>query len=144
MTRKLDTSKLDTTPSRGDRARAKAYVREFVPGMVGYCVVLVLVLIFGNLDGTSPWRFVWAILPVLPLLLVLRAVSRHLRRVDEFQQHQVLQGLGIGFAVAMIAAVTVGFLGIAGLDMRLAGWIIFAAGMAGWIVGGASAAAFRR
>jgi hypothetical protein len=142
MTRKLDTSKRDT--SRGDRARARAYLREFVPGMVGYCVVLVLVLIFGDLDGTSPWRYVWAILPVLPLFLVLRAVSRHLRRVDEFQQHQLLQGLGIGFAVAMIAAVTVGFLGIAGLDMRLAGWIIFAAGMAGWIVGSAGAAAFRR
>jgi len=142
MTRKLDTSKVDS--SRGDRARAKAYFREFIPGMVGYAVVLVLVLIFGDLDGTSPWRFVWAILPVLPLLLVLRAVSRHLRRVDEFQQHQLLQGLGIGFAVAMIAAVTVGFLGIAGLDMRIAGWIIFASGMAGWIIGSASAAAFRR
>jgi len=112
--------------------------------MVGYVVVLVFVLIFGNLDGTSPWRFVWAILPVLPLLLVLRAVSRHLRRIDEFQQHQLLQGLGIGFAVAMIAAVTVGFLGIAGLDMRLAGWIIFAAGMAGWVVGAAGAAALKR
>jgi len=142
MTRKLDTSKVDS--SRGDRARAKAYFREFVPGMVGYVVVLVVVLIFGDLDGTSPWRFVWAILPVLPLLLVLRAVSRHLRRIDEFQQHQLLQGLGIGFAVAMIAAVTVGFLGIAGLDMRFAGWIIFAAGMTGWIVGSAGAAAFKR
>ena len=142
MTRKLDTSKVDS--SRGDRARAKAYFREFVPGMVGYVVVLVFVLIFGDLDGTSPWRFVWAILPVLPLLLVLRAVSRHLRRIDEFQQHQLLQGLGIGFAVAMIAAVSVGFLGIAGLDMRLAGWIIFAAGMAGWVVGAAGAAAIKR
>ena len=142
MTRKLDTSH-DGTPSRGDKARAKTYVREFVPGMVGYCVVLVLVLVFGDLDGTSSWRFVWAILPVLPLLLVLRAVSRHLRRVDEFQQHQLLQGLGIGFAVAMVAAVTLGFLGIAGMDMRLAGWFIFAAGMAGWIVGSAGAAALR-
>jgi hypothetical protein len=112
--------------------------------MVGYAIVLVVVLIFGDLDGTSPWRFLWAILPVLPLFLVVRAVSRHLRRIDEFQQHQTLQGLGIGFAVAMIAAVTVGFLGIAGLDMRLAGWIIFAAGMLGWSIGSASAAAFRR
>ncbi|MEP6560986.1 MAG: hypothetical protein ABJD68_07905 [Nakamurella sp.] len=144
MTRKLDTSQSDSTPSAGDRARTKAYLREFLPGILGYCVVLVLVLTFGNLDGTSGWRFVWALLPVIPLLLVLRAVSRHLRRIDEFQQHQLLQGLGIGFAVAMIAAVTVGFLGIAGLDMRIAGWIIFAAGMLGWIVGSASAAAFRR
>jgi len=144
MTRRLDTKNEDPTPSTGDRARAKAYYRDFVPGIVGYCVTLVLVLTFGDLGGGSPWRFVWAVLPVIPLLWVLRAVSRHLRRVDEYQQHQVLQGLGIGFAVAMIAAVTVGFLGIAGLDMRFAGWVIFAAGMTGWIVGSAGAAAFKR
>jgi len=30
----------------------------------------------------------------------------------------------------MITAVTVGFLGIAGMDTRMAGWIIFAAGNA--------------
>jgi cobalamin synthase len=138
MTRKLDTT--DATPSRGDRARAKEYYRDFVPGIVGYCAVLVLVLLFGDLGGDSPWRFVWAVLPVIPQLWVLRAVSRHLNRVDEYQQRRLLQGLGIGFAVAMIAAVTVGFLGIAGLDMRIGGWIIFAAGMTGWIVGSAGAA----
>jgi hypothetical protein len=128
MTNNLDRS----GQSRGDRARAWAYVREFVPAMVAYCVVLALVLTFGNLDGTSPWRFVWAVLPVLPLIWVCVAVLRHLRRLDDYQQRLTLQGLGVGFAVAMAAAVTMGLLGAAGLQSPVTPWIIFGAGMAGW------------
>jgi hypothetical protein len=100
--------------------------------MVAYCVVLALVLTFGDLDGTSPWRFVWAVLPVLPLIWVCVAVLRHLRRLDDYQQRLTLQGLGVGFAVAMAAAVTMGLLGAAGLQSPVTPWIIFGAGMAGW------------
>jgi hypothetical protein len=100
-------------------------------------VVLILVVIFGDIDGTSAWRFLWALLPVVPALWVLRAVSRHLARVDEYQQQKLLQGIGVGFAVAMITAITLGFLGIAGLDMRLAGWITYGAGMLGWLISSA-------
>ena len=71
------TSNLDRSgQSRGDRARGWAYVREFVPAMLAYCVVLILVLTFGDLDGTSPWRFVWAVLPVtMVVALALAAYS---------------------------------------------------------------------
>lgn len=103
--------------------------------MVGYLVVLAGVLVLGDLNGSDPWRFGWALLPVVPLLWVVRAVVRHLRRADEYQQRQLLLELGLDFAVAMVAAVTLGFLGIAGLDMRFAGWIVFAVGMASWILG---------
>lgn len=140
MTRNLDTQ----GTSQGDRTRSRAYLRDFLPGMIGYCVVLVAVLIFGDLDGRSPWRFLWALLPVVPLLWVLRAIVRHLRRVDEYQQRQLLLELGVGFAVAMVAAVTLGFLGIAGLNMRFAGWIVFMIGMASWIVGRAGFARLNR
>jgi hypothetical protein len=54
--------------------------------MVGYCAVLAVVLVFGQLDGGSPWRFLWAVLPVLPAVWVVRAVLRHLHRIDEFQR----------------------------------------------------------
>lgn len=135
------TSELDSSgASRGDRARTHAYLNDFLPGIVGYLAVLTLVVLFGNLDGTSPLRFLWAVLPVIPTLWCLRAVARHIGRIDDFQQRLLLQGLAVGFGVAMITAVTVGFLGIAGLDMRLAGWIIFAAGMLAWIVGAAVSA----
>ena len=133
MTNNLDKA----NRSRGDSARARAYFLDFFPGILGYGVVLILVVIFGDIDGTSAWRFQWALLPVVPALWVLRAVSRHLARVDEYQQQKLLQGIGVGFAVAMITAITLGFLGIAGLDMRLAGWITYGAGMLGWLISSA-------
>lgn len=130
------TSTLDTSgPSNGDRARAQAYHRDFWPGIVGYALVLAAVLAWGHLDGSSGWRYVWAALPVLPALLVVRAVARHLRRVDDYQRMLLLQSLSVGFGTAMAASLTLGFLGIAGLPMTAAGWIVYSIGMGGWIVG---------
>lgn len=126
------TSDVDSTSSSaGDRARARAYHRDFWPGMVGYVVVLTAMLVWGDLDGDSPWRFLWAVLPVIPALGVIRAVVRHVRRIDDYQQRLLLRSLGIGFATAMTTAMTVGFLGIAGLALP-SGWIIFGAGMLAW------------
>lgn len=127
------TSRLDRTArSSGDRARARAYHRDFWPGIVGYLVVLAAVITWGRLDGHSPWRFLWALFPVVPALWVVRAVRRHVRRIDDYQRLLLLQGLSVGFAVAMITSVTVGFLGVAGLALPAAGWIIYSAGMLGW------------
>jgi hypothetical protein len=87
------TSDLDSSSnSRGDRARTRAYLRDFLPGIGGYLVVLALVVKFGNLDGSSPWRFLWAVLPVIPALWCLRAVARHIGRIDDYQQRLLLKG----------------------------------------------------
>ncbi|WP_447155689.1 hypothetical protein [Nakamurella sp. GG22] len=117
MTRNLD----NADRSNGDRARARAYLREFIPGMVAYGVVLILVISLGGLDGTAPSRFVWAVLPALPLLWVLVAVVRHLHRLDDYQQRLLLDGFAVGFGVAMTAAVTIGLLEAAGLQSRITG-----------------------
>ena len=103
--------------------------------MVGYGVVLAIVMIWGGLDGTSPWRFVWAAMPVLPALWVLRAVVRHLGRIDDYQRQLVLQGLSVGFGTAMITSITAGFAAIAGLTWIGTPWVIYGAGMVGWVVG---------
>lgn len=94
-------------------------------------------LVWGDLDGDSPWRFLWAVLPVIPALWIVRAVLRHVRRIDDYQRLLLLQALGGGFAVAMIASVTMAFLEIAGLSIPGVGWIIYGAGMLGWIISGA-------
>ena len=130
------TSSLDRPAgSAGDKARNRAYFRDFWPSMAGYVLVLTAVVRWGDLDGSSPWRYVWALLPVVPLAWTVRAVVRHLRRIDDHQRELLLQGLAVGFCVAMIAAVTVGFLSVAGLALQAAGWIVFGAGMLGWAAG---------
>ena len=103
------TSKLDKAgASRGDKARSRAYVKDFLPGIVGYLVLLAVVIAFGDLDGTSPWRFLWALLPVLPMIWIVRALIRHFRRIDDYQRGRLLEGMAVGFAVAMISAITIG------------------------------------
>lgn len=132
MTSELDSRK----SSAGDRARTRAYHREFWPGMVAYAVVLAAVLTWGGLDGSSPWRFAWALAPVLPVAWVAIAVLRHARRVDEFQRLLLLESIAVGFAVAMLGAVTLGFLTAAGLRLEAAPWLVFGAGMLGWALSG--------
>ncbi len=132
MTNKLDRQDL----SEGDRARSRAYQLEFWLGIIAYAVVLSSVLLWGGLDGDSPWRFLWAVLPVLPALWIVWAVVRHVRRIDEYQRLLLLRGFAGGFAVAMIVSVTLGFLEIAGLRVPGLGWITYGAGMLGWIVTG--------
>lgn len=136
------TSHLDNAArSAGDRARARAYSRDFWPSLVAYAVVLVGVLGWGHLDGHSSWRYVWALLPVVPALWTVRAVVRHVHRIDDYQRLLLLQGLALGFAIAMITSLTVGFLGSAGLGLpaAAAGWVIYGAGMLGWFLGAAIA-----
>ncbi len=45
----------------------------------------------------------------------MRAVLRHVQRIDDYQRVLLLQALGGRFAVAAIASVTMAFLEIAGL-----------------------------
>lgn len=132
------TSKLDNSDrSQGDLAASRAYHLDFWPGLAAYVVVLTAVLLWGELDGESPWRFLWAVLPVIPALWIVRAVLRHVRRADDYQRLLLLQGFAGGFAIAMVASVTLAFLEIADLGLTGTGWIIYGAGMLGWIVTGA-------
>jgi hypothetical protein len=131
------TSDLDSrSRSVGDRARARAYHRDVWPGIAGYVIVLTAVITWGHLDGHSSWRYVWALLPVIPALWIVRAVVRRIGRIDDYQRLLSLRGLAVGFAIAMLASLTVGFLGIAGLELPAGEWIIYSAGMLGWVVTG--------
>ncbi|MFB9237044.1 hypothetical protein ACFFWC_16020 [Plantactinospora siamensis] len=127
------TSNLDTKgQSRGDRARARAYFRDFAPAMAAYVVAIVAIVTWGGLDGENPWRFVWALVPVVPVLGVVRAVVRSLRHADEYARLVQLRGLAVGFAVAMVACVVLGMLTAAGLSVPAGPWLAFGAGMASW------------
>jgi hypothetical protein len=133
MTRNLDTR----VRSAGDRRRTRAYLREFVPGIVAYMVVLFAALRWGGFDGDSPWRFLWAALPVLPMIWIAVAVLRHLRRIDEYQRRQLLSGFAVGFAVAMLASISLGILESARLRLEGSPFFVYIAGMLGWAVSSA-------
>jgi len=108
--------------------------------MGAYVVVLLAVTAWGDLHGTSPWRYGLALLPALPAVAVAWAVIRHVRRIDDYQRRVLLEGIAVGFALAMLASITLGLLSTAGLALVAAPWIVYAVGMLGWVVGGAVAA----
>lgn len=127
-----------------ERAASASYLREFLPAIVGYVVVLVAILLFVDLETSGSWRYLVAVLPVVPALWGVRAISRHLRRVDEMQRSIQVDAMAAGFGVAMITALTIGFLAMAGLDANRWGpWLIYSSGMLGWLVAATSASRTR-
>ena len=121
-----------------ERSNAKAYLFEFLPAMVAYSVILVAVIVLVDFDTAGSWKYVVALLPIIPALFGARAAARHYSRIDELDRVITSGGWATGFAVAMITALTIGFLGMAGLDTGKGGpWIVYSLGMLGWIVGAA-------
>ncbi len=123
-----------------ERRQRDAYLRDFLPAVVGYAVVLAvsLSLVGDDVDSVGEWILV--MFPVVPALWGVRAVVRALRLMDEFQRMIQLEAMAAGFAMAMAASITLGFVGVAGTATVGAGWIVYSVGMLTW----ALAVVFRR
>jgi len=129
------TSELDTrTVGPSERRRTRSFALQFSLGMVAYVLVLVASLVWGDLDGDDPARFLWAVAPVVPVAVVAVILIRFVLRSDEFELVQTLKGLAVGFVVTMLLAVIAGFLGIAGLEIPGLGWWLYGGGMLAWLV----------
>ena len=125
-----------------DRAMSRAYNKEFLPAVVGYVVIMMVLNLAVDFESAGRWKYLVALLPLVPALYGIRAVGRHVRRVDEMQRDILLRSMAAGFGLAMVASLTIGFLSMAGLDTDTwSPWVIYSAGMAGWGVVGMSNAA---
>jgi len=129
------TSELDTrTVGPSERRRTRSFALQFGLGMVAYVLVLVASLVWGDLDGDDPVRFLWALAPVVPVAAVAVVLVRFVLRSDEYELVQTLKGLAVGFVVTMLLAVVAGFLAVAGLDIPGLGWWLYGGGMLSWLV----------
>jgi len=73
----------------------KRYLREFIPAMLAY---VVLILLFGALVPKTEsmlWRVVLALLPLLPIVLLIRAMVRVIRGQDELERRIDLEAIAI-------------------------------------------------
>jgi hypothetical protein len=80
-----------------------------------YAIVLVVSLSLLKAGVEGPWKYVIAVLPVLPALGIPLAVVSFCRAMDELQLRIQLESLAFGFALAAVATFTYGFLQNAGL-----------------------------
>lgn len=103
-------------------------------GAFSYLVTSFALFQWGDLKGTSPWRYVWAVLPLLALAWMVTAVVLRMRQLDEYQVKLLLPGLAVGFTVSIIVAITMGTLSAAGLDVPNTGWLVSVAGVLAWEV----------
>lgn len=130
----MDLSTEEPRLSQGDRRRNASYLKQFVPGMIGYVVSITVVSsIVGDEPSTSDRLL--ALLPLLPSLWVVWAVVRMIRRSDEMTRTVHYQSMAVGFGGAMVAALATGLFtisGDSGLFGRLAPWLIFGVGMLTW------------
>lgn len=120
--------------SEGDRDRLRTYHREFFPGIVVYGVVVIATALLVGDDPAMPKRLL-LLLPLVPALWSARAIARSLGRADEFERATQLEAMAVGFGAAMVASMTVGFLGMHAEPNRfnqVSPWIIYSVGMGAW------------
>lgn len=120
------------TESRTDVANRAAYRRDMLPAIVGYAVLLAIAVAVVGDDVESIGEWAITLAPAIPALWGVRAVVRHLRRVDDYQRMLQLEAMASGFGVAMVVALTLGIVGAAGVASVATGWIVYGAGMLAW------------
>lgn len=103
-------SRLPSTCDSSTPALRRRYLREFLPSMLAY-VLLVFASVWLLKHIEAPWlRAVVALLPVPPIALALRAIMRHIRDADELQRRIELEAVSIATACVSLAYLAGGFL----------------------------------
>ncbi|MDG6347279.1 hypothetical protein QAA18_00745 [Luteimonas sp. 8-5] len=91
----------------------RRYLREFVPAMVGYVVLLIVSMLLLKHVEDHALRAVIALLPVVPIALTLRAIVRYIRDADELQRRIELEAVSLATALVSLVYMAGGFLQLA-------------------------------
>ena len=110
------------------------YLVEMTAIFVLYSVLLLLSLRWLSAHPVSPWRIPVALAPMLPSLLIVVAVVRYLRRVDELQRQIQLEALGFAFAGTALITFGYGFLEGVGFP-RVSAFVVWPIMGALWLLG---------
>lgn len=116
-------------------SKTTRYFVELAVIFVLYCILLALSIRWLSVHADSPWRVPVALIPMLPSLLIVVAVMRYLRRVDELQRQIQLEALGFAFAGTALITFAYGFLEGVGFP-RLSAFIIWPVMATLWMIGG--------
>lgn len=114
-----------------DRTNTRTYFRELGASLVAYVALVAVATTFVDDDGSSLGNVGLMLLPVVPAIGIAWACLRMLKRSDEFVRSRQLEAIAIGFVLAMLASVTLGFV-VNVVDVPAAPWIIYVVGMMGW------------
>jgi hypothetical protein len=116
--------------SAADKHMRNSYLREFIPAIACFGILQAIVEVTVD-ENTSGARF-WVLLPVLPMIGTAVALYRAVQRSDEYGRIVMLECMALGFGVAMIVAMGLGFLSGVGATWTFGPWLVFGAGMTTW------------
>lgn len=97
------------------RSIHKRYKREFWPAMLAYIAIMFLLWPLLPRMHNELLKIALALLPVVPVLFVVRAMVRLVLGSDELEQRTHLIGLAIAATVVSMLSLTGGFLAAAGI-----------------------------
>jgi len=104
-------------------ANHKRYLREFLPAMLAYAVVVIISVWLIKHQIYPSLRIVIALLPMIPALFAMWAAIRYFRGLDELQRRIQFEGLALGFLATCVIFLTWGFLQNAGLPHADVIWV---------------------
>lgn len=121
------------------------YRREVLAGMAAYVLLLSGSLLLLRMVETPALRALVALAPVLPVALMLRAMVRFIRGVDELQQRIELEAVCMAAGLVSLGYVTAGFLQVARvIDVPAAAAMLWVFPLVCWTYGIAKAVVARR
>ena len=93
---------------------ARAYRYELWTAIAVYVVLLAGSIRYGRPLADGPLRTIALLAPMIGFGLMIRAIARHVARIDEYQRLRLLEGVALAFAITAAVTFSYGFLETAG------------------------------
>jgi hypothetical protein len=117
----------------------RAYRGELLTAIAVYVVLLVASIRYGRPMDDGVLRTVVLLAPMIGFALMIRAIARHVARIDEYQRLRMLEGVALAFAITGAVTFSYGFLETAGFPKlsMFSVWIVMGAswGLVGLVRG---------
>jgi hypothetical protein len=108
---------------------ARAYRIDLWTAIAVYVVLLLASIRFGRPMDDGPLRTVVLLAPMIGFALMIRAIARHVARIDEYQRLRMLESVALAFAITGAVTFSYGFLETAGFPKlsMFSVWIVMGA-----------------
>ncbi len=108
---------------------ARAYRAELWTAIAVYAVLLVGSIRYGRPLDDGPLRMAILLAPMIGFGLMIRAIARHVARIDEYQRLRLLEGVALAAAITGAVTFSYGFLETAGFPKlsMFSVWIVMGA-----------------
>jgi hypothetical protein len=108
---------------------ARAYRAELWTAIAVYAVLLAGSIRYGRPLDDGPLRMAILLAPMIGFGLMIRAIARHVARIDEYQRLRLLEGVALAAAITGAVTFSYGFLETAGFPKlsMFSVWIVMGA-----------------